>query len=698
MNPKNKLKVAIDSLYRHTNNVNPETYTRLVLDCVRLSDPHQAKRLQSHMDHHLYEPTTTFIHNRLLDLYAMSGKLMDAQNLFDKMPQRDIFTYNAMLKAYSKTGSVDDLHGFFNKIPRKDSVSYNTMIAGLGSRGMEFEALDLFVRMLKNGVEVTGFSYASVLNACSRVLDLGFGKQVHGKVMVCGLVCSNGFVCNALMNLYAKCGEIDAARCLFDGMCDKNDVVSWNLMISGYMKKELPEECLKLFRVMKLSGLKPDNVTVSIVLGAFFQTGSIDEAVKLFEDVKEKDVVSWTAMIVGHVQNGKEEGALVLFNEMLMENVQPDKFTISSIVSCCARLASLCNAQGIHGKSVHMGVDDDTLVSSALVDMYSKCGEPVEARKVFDRIHSKTVVSWNSMILGLAQNGKDVEALRLYEEMLMDDIKPDSITFVGVLSACIHEGLTERGEQYFHSMTKEYGILPTADHYACLINLLGRSNCIEKAVEIINGMPDRPNSLIWSTLLSVCKLKGDTEHAEMAAKHLFNLEPSNAEPYITLSNMYAANGRWKDVEIMRSLMNRKNIKKFAAFSWVEVDGKVYKFVSEDRSHPEREAIYHELNRLVRKVFTAGYSPNKDLVLHDVGDDEKFQSICLHSEKLALVYGLMRKREGRQPVRIIKNIRVCSDCHLFMKFISRIIGRTIILRDSKRFHHFVEGSCSCKDFW
>ncbi|KAI3771449.1 hypothetical protein L6452_02613 [Arctium lappa] len=232
MNPKYKLREAVDSLYRQTH-VNPQAYARLVLDCVRLSDAHQAKRLQSHMEEHLYEPATTFIHNRLLHVYANSGMLLDAQNLFDKLPQRDIYTYNAMLKAYSKTGSVDDLHRLLKNMPCHDSVSYNTVIAGLASRGCPREALEVFIKMQKEGFEVTGHTYVSVLNACSRVLDLGCGKQVHGKIVA---------------------------------------------------------------------------------------SDRLDEAKKLFAEVDEKDAISWTTMIVGHVQNGKEEDALVLFSEMLMEH------------------------------------------------------------------------------------------------------------------------------------------------------------------------------------------------------------------------------------------------------------------------------------------------------------------------------------------------------------------------------------------
>lgn len=695
MNAKHKLREAIDSLYTH-GRATTETYTRLVLDCVRQNDIHQAKRLQSHLDIYLEEPTTTFIHNRLLQLYTKSGHLSDARNLFDKLSQRDIFTYNAMLSGYCKLGSVDDLQVFFDGMPCRDSVSYNTVISGLASNGCCKEALKVFVRMQKEGFDFTDYTLVSVLNACSRVLGLRFGKEIHGRIVVCGFG-GNVFVWNALVDMYAKCGQIEQARWLFDRMVNKN-VVSWNLMISGYMKHGKPDECIGLFREMKVSGLKPDQVTVSNILGAFLRIGNIEGAEKLFAEIKEKDKVSWTTMIVGYVQNNMEEDALTLFGQMLSENIKADNFTISSIVSCCARLASFYHGQVVHGKAVHMGVDNDLLVSSALVDMYSKCGEITDAWTVFTAVPSKNVITWNSMIIGYAHNGMDIVALDLYEEMLQQNLKPDNVTFVGVLSACMHAGLTEQGQRYFDSIRKIHGMTPTLDHYACVINLLGRSGSVDKAVALIEDMEHTPNSLIWSTLLSVCKMCSDIENGEIAAKHLFELDPFNAEPYVMLSNMYATAGRWKDVASIRSLMKNKKVKKFAAYSWIETGGKFYKFVSEDRSHPESKAIYLQLNKLIRKLQEAGFIPDRSLVLHNVGEDEKFEAICYHSEKLALAFGLIKNPQVRQPIRILKNIRICGDCHVFMKFVSKIIKRPIILRDSNRFHHFVGGQCSCKDLW
>ncbi|XP_059638193.1 pentatricopeptide repeat-containing protein At2g22070-like [Cornus florida] len=695
MKAKQKLREAIDSLYSR-GCASSEAYTRLVLECVRHNDFNQAKRLQSHMDLHLYQPNNTFLHNRLLQLYSKSGRLSDAQNLFEKMSQRDIFSYNAMLSVYSRLGSVQDLWAFFDGVPCRDSVSYNTVIAGLASKGCSSKALEVFIRMQQEGFQPTEYTHVSALNACSRTLDLKRGKQIHGRIVSCNLD-GNVFVWNALIDMYVKCGVIDQARWLFNRMVNKN-VVSWNSMISGYLINGQPEKCIGLFHEMRLSGLKPDAITVSNVLGAFFQRGYIDEAHETFSEIKEKDKVCWTTMIVGYTQNGKEEDALMLFSEMLLENVRPDNFTISTVVNSCARLASLYHGQVVHGKAVHLGVDFDLLVSSALIDMYSKCGEIKDAWVVFKMMPTKNVVSWNSMIIGYAQNGKDLDALALYEEMLQEKLKPDNITFVGVLSACVHAGLSERGREYFNSISKFHEMTPTLDHYACMINLLGRSGYMDKAVDLINGMPHEANSLIWSTLLSVCSTNGDVKHGEMAARRLFKLDPLNAGPYIMLSNMYAACGRWKDVASMRSLMKDRKVKKFAAYSWIEIDGKIYNFVSGDRTHPESEKIYQELNRLIRKLQESGFSPDTNLVLHDVGEDEKFESICYHSEKLALAFGLIRKPQGEAPLRIIKNIRVCGDCHVFMKFVSKLIGRPVILRDSSRFHHFVGGQCSCKDLW
>lgn len=611
------------------------------------------------------------------------------------MPKRDIFSYNVMLSAYSKMDIYKDLWDFFHSMPIHDSVSYNTMISGLCSASCEEKALSIFVRMLKERVEPTAHTFVSALHVCSKLLELRIGKVIHAKVLL-GDFGGNVFVCNALIDFYAKCGKVNKARWVFDRICEKI-LVSWNLMISGHLKNGQPEKCIELFSEMKSSGFKPDQFTSNVLI-ALFQIGQVDEACNTLRTMKEKDKICWTTMLVGYGQNGLEEDALQFFNEMLSERVRPDEITFSSVISLCAKLALLYQGKAVHAKAVHFGVDWNLLVSSALIDMYCKCGEPTESWIIFKKIQEKNMVSWNSMIVGYAQNGRDLGALDLYEEMLQKNLRPSHITFVGVLTTCIHLGFSERGQEYFYSITKVHGMRPTLDHYACMITLLGRSAGIDKALDLIKCLPCEPDCRIWSTLLSVCKIKGDVKHGELAAKHLSELDPHNAEPFILLTNMYAACGRWEDVAKMRSLMKSSQVIKFSAYSWTEVGGKVHKFTADGKSHPESELIYLELNELIRRLLEAGYSPDTKLALNNVGEDEKIQSICYHSEKLALAFVLYRMPRGVAPIRIIKNIRFCSDCHFFMKFASNIIGRYIILRDSNRFHHFVGGQCSCNDYW
>lgn len=693
MKVKQKLHQAIDLLYSH-GPASFDDYTRLVLHCARANDFIQAKRLQSHMEHHLFQPKDSFVHNQLLHLYAKCGKLSDAQNVFDNMTKRDVYTWNALLSAYAKMGMIENLHAAFDQMPYRDSVSYNTLIACFACNGHSGKALQVLVKMQEDGFPPTQYSYVNALQACSQLLDLRHGKQIHGRIVVADLR-ANTFVWNALTDMYAKCGVIDKARWLFDGMINKN-VVSWNLMISGYVKMGNPDECIYLFDEMQLSGLKPDLVTVSNVLNAFFQCGHVDDARNMFSKLSNKDEICWTTMIVGFAQNGREEDALMMFGDMLRRNVKPDSHTISSVVSSCAKLASLYQGQLVHGKVIAMGVDNNMLVSSALVDMYCKCGVTLDAWVIFETMPLRNVITWNAMILGYAQNGQVLEALALYERMQLEKFKPDNITFVGVLSACINADMVKEGQKYFDSISDQ-GMTPTMDHYACMVTLLGRSGSIDKTVDLIKGMPHEPNYRIWSTLLAVCA-KGDLKSAELAASHLFELDPHNAGPYIMLSNLYAACGRWKDVADIRSLMKEKNAKKFAAYSWVEVENEVHRFVSEDHSHPEVGKIYGELNRLISMLEQIGYKPDTNIVLHNVGEEEKFRSISYHSEKLALAFALIKKPNGVAPIRIIKNIRVCDDCHVFMKFASITIARPIIMRDSNRFHHFFGGKCSCNDNW
>ena len=336
-------------------------------------------------------------------------------------------------------------------------------------------------------------------------------------------------------------------------------------------------------------------------------------------------------------------------------------------------------------------------VGNALISMYSKCGSIRDARLVFDGMVIRDVISWTAMIGGLAMYGCGQVALQLFEQMKKEGVRPDSLTFVNVLSACSHTGLVDEGRRYFNTMSQDHCFLPTIVHYGCLVDLLGRAGHLDEAENIIKTMPLKADAAIWGTLLGACRLHGNVMLAERVADYSLKIEPQNVAVYVQLSNVYAEAGMWDSVAKVRKLMRERGVKKLPGRSWIEVAKKVHSFVVEDRSHPEAEEIYSELKSLTEKMKRAGYVPDTRLVMHEVDEEQKEEAVCHHSEKLAIVYGLMKTPSG-MPIRISKNLRMCTDCHTATKFISKIVGREILARDASRFHHFKDGLCSCGDYW
>eukprot|EP01018_Ginkgo_biloba_P007178 Gb_33575 [translate_table: standard] len=692
-----QLRDAVDMLYvMHQQGIptGSDTYARLLQGCIDAKNLGEGKRIQTHMSTTGFKPGS-FLGNRLVNLYAKCGRLADARHMFDTMSTRDVFSWNTIIAGYTKQGCIEDARHLFDEMPERDGVSWNSLIAGYARHGHCEEALKLFIEMQRLSTQSTQFTFVSVLSACTGLLDLQQGKQIHSHVTRIGFE-SNVYLWNALLGMYAKCGSIEDARQVFDRIPERN-VVSWNAMIAGYVQNGQGKEALVLFCQMQQAGLKPDHVTLASVLSACIKCGEVCEARHVFDEMTERDDVSWTVMIAGYAQNGYGEEALKLFGQMLFADIQPDEFTYASILRACASLATLECSQGVHAHIIRSGFEANVFVGSALVDMYAKCGSIENAGQVFNKMPARNVVSWNAMITGYAQNGCSKKAIQLFEQMLQADMKPDHITFVGVIAACSHAGLVEEGWRYFHSMSQDYGITPGADHYACMIDLLSRSGCLDEAEGLINNMPIEPDSIMWATLLSACRIYGNIELGKRAAEYLIELEPQNAGPYVMLSNLCAAAGRWDDVAMVRKLMKDRGVKKKPGYSWIQVSSKVHVFVAEDRSHAQTEKIYAVLGRLAEQMKEAGYVRDTNFVLHDVEEQQKEHSICYHSEKLALAFGLINTHSGT-PIRIIKNLRVCGDCHTAIKFISQIVGREIIVRDSNLFHYFKDGICSCMDYW
>ncbi|KAK9165501.1 hypothetical protein Scep_000692 [Stephania cephalantha] len=402
-------------------------------------------------------------------------------------------------------------------------------------------------------------------------------------------------------------------------------------------------------------------------------------------------------MIGRYFDGGRRREGFELFSKMLVLGVKPNEFTFAGVLNASSDQAAEDIGKQVHGYMTRIGFDPLSFATSALVHMYSKCGNIESAKIVFKQMPKPDLVSWTAMISGYAQNGRPAEALNYFDLLLKMGVKPDHVTFVGVLSACAHAGLVDRGLEYFHSINEKHGLTHTADHYACVVDLLSRSGRLEEAGKMIESMPMKPDRFLWASLLGGCRIHGNLHLAERAAEALFQIEPENAATYVTLANIYASAGMWKEVEKLRKTMDDRGVVKNPGSSWIEVDREVHKFLVGDDSHLRTKEIHEFLEKISIKMKEEGYIPKTDFVLHDVEEEQKEQNLSYHSEKLAIAFGIIATPPGKL-IKVFKNLRTCGDCHTAIKFISKIARREIIVRDSNRFHRFKDGSCSCGDFW
>ncbi|KAG0589139.1 hypothetical protein M758_2G248400 [Ceratodon purpureus] len=644
--------------------------------------------------------------------------------------ESNIVVGTALVKMYAKCGSYKDCRQVFEKLVNRDLIAWNTMIGGLAEGGAWEEASEMYHQMQREGIMPNKVTYVSILNACVNSASLRWGKEIHSRVIKAGFI-SDLSVANALISMYSRCGSIKDARLVFDKMV-RRDVISWTAMIGGLAKNGLGAEALAVFQDMQRAGVEPNRVTYMSILNAcsspaaldwgkrihlqvieaglatdthlgntlvnmYSTCGSVQDARQVFDRMAKRDVVAFNAMIGGYAAHSLGKEAVKLFNRMQEEGLKPDKVTYMNLLNACANSGSLEWAREIHTLTVTDGLLSDVSVGNALSSTYARCGSFRDAQLVFEGMSKRNVISWNAMIGGLAQHGRGQDALQLFERMKKEGVRPDVVTFVSVLSACSHAGLLEEGRRYFASMTQDFDITPTIEHYGCMVDLLGRAGQLDEAEALIKKMPLQPNTMILGALLGACRIHGNITVAERAAESSLKLDPDNAAVYVVLSHMYAAAGMWDSSTKVRRLMEQRGITKEPGRSWIEVDGKLHYFVAEDRSHPQAEKIYAELEGLIHRIKSEGYVPDTRLVMHDVNEQEKENAVCRHSEKLAITFGLMTTPVG-SPIRIFKNLRVCTDCHTATKFISRIVGREIVARDANRFHHFKDGICSCGDYW
>lgn len=569
-----------------------------------------------------------------------------------------------------------------------------------------------------------------LLQRCAEDKLVMEGKSFHALVVQLGLHVDT-LISNILINMYSKCGVVESARLVFEEMPVRS-VVSWNTMIGAYTTRGGEQEGLRLLVRMHREGVMMSEFTVSSVLCAcaaksavgeskqlhafvlktaldsnvyvgtalldvYAKCSSIHDACRVFDMMPERSAVTWSSMVAGYVQNDLYEEALVLFHSTQKMGLERTQFTLSAALSACASLSATIEGTQVHGMLVKTGFDSNQFVATSLVDMYAKCGSIEEAYVVFMGAEEKTIVLWNAMIGGFAKHAHSAEVMLLFEKMQQVGLCPNEVTYISVLAACSHAGLVETGRCYFARMLDDWNVEPNVHHYSCMVDLLGRAGLIQEAWELIEEMPFDATASMWGSLLGSCRIHGNLELAELAAEHLFKMEPNNAGNHVLLSNVYAADKRWDEVMKARKLLKDSGAKKEMGKSWIEVRDRVHTFVVGEGNHPNIAEIYEKLDELEKEMKKLDYQAKIEYDLHDVGTIQKEELLRLHSEKLAVAFGLITIPLGA-PIKIKKNLRICGDCHSVMKFVSRITGRLIIIRDTSRFHHFKDGWCSCGDFW
>ncbi|XP_061376341.1 putative pentatricopeptide repeat-containing protein At5g52630 [Gastrolobium bilobum] len=671
----------------------------------------------------------------LIQTYAQTKELIKGKQLHAQLIRGGClpctFLTNHFLNFYSKCGELDYTIKLFDRMPQRNMVSWTAMITGF-SRNLRFgEALYTFCQMRVEGEVTSQFALSSVLQACASLGSFQFGTQVHCLVVKCGFGCEL-FVGSNLTDLYSKCGEVPSTSKVFEEMPCKDEVL-WTSMIDGFVKNGNFEKALIAYKEMviddvfidqhvlcstliacsalKATGFGKSLHSTIVKFGFEYETfigNALTDMYSKFGDMVSasnvfqinsgfRNIVSFTTIIDGYVEMDQIEKALSTFVDLRRWGIEPNEFTFSSLIKACANQAKLEHGSQLHGQVVKFNFDRDPFVSSALVDMYGKCGLFDHSIQLFDEIETPNDIAWNTLVGVFAQHGLGRNAVETFNGMIHRGLKPNAVTFVNLLKGCSHAGMVEDGLNYFYSMDKIYGVVPREEHYSCAIDLLGRAGKLKEAEDFINSMPFEPNAFGWCSFLAACKTHGDKERAKLVADKLMKLEPESSGAHVLLSNIYAKERQWEDVRILRKMIRDGNTKKLPGYSWVDIGNKTHVFGVEDWSHPQKKEIYEKLDSLLDQIKSIGYVPQTELVLIDMDDTLKEKLLLNHSERIAVAYSLLTSPTGK-PIIVKKNLRVCSDCHSALKYISKVTGRNIIVRDISRFHHFSNGSCSCGDYW
>lgn len=537
---------------------------------------------------------------------------------------------------------------------------FNSIIRASLEKGVPNKALSQFkVFLLSTPFRPDRWTFALILTACLRSSNLDTAMEAHARVVKHGIM-TGASIATPLFHLYLKHDRVAEALLLLDEMLDeKVDAVHGNLVIVKLLK-----------------------------------SGEFDRANRVFKKMPVKDLVSWNSMIAGCVQNSRPKEAMSFFDRMMGSGFEPDGFSFSSVLSACARVGARGYGERVHRLMLEKRIQLNFILCSALIDMYAKCGNIDAAEAVFNSIARDNVSIWNSMITGMAIHGHGSDAVALFSRMESEGLAPDGVTFLALLTACSHTGMVEEARKHFRMMTQVHGIEPGIEHYGAIVDATARAGLLDQAYETIRGMAVEPDGIIWRILLSACKRHHRPDLGEVAINHMAS---RGSGDYVLLSSIYSSARRWNRAAQVWDSMKANKVRKKRGMSWAEVGGNVHQFKAGDRSHPETHDIYRVLDSLAKRAKMEGFLPMTELVSMDVLEEEREENLNVHSEKVAVAYCVLKTGPGTE-IRVSKNLQTCEDCHEWMKVVSKVLSRVILVRDRIRFHKFEKGACSCNDYW
>lgn len=595
--------------------------------------------------------THTFLGNRCLELYSQLGTANDSLRVFDDIIGKNLISWNIFMKSAVRFGQLGRARGVFDEMPERDVVSWNTMISGYSSFGLLDDALRFFSEMQKAGMKPSGFTYSTLLSIAS---SSWHGKQIHASMLRNGVDLANVVVGNSLIDMYGKFGFVNYVFGVFITL-EEVDIISWNSLIWGCGKSGFLNLALEQFCLMRSFGYSPDHFTVSTVITVcsdlqdlekgeqifafcirlgflsntivssasidlFSKCNRLEYSVCVFEEIYEWDSVLCNAMISSYVWHGFGENAWQLFVLTLRENLRPTEFTVSSVLSSLSSLLPVRQGSQIHSLVVKSGLESDAVVASSLVEMYAKFGLIDSAMETFSRISARDLISWNTMIMGLAHNGRVEDALNIFKELLIGGSAPDKITISGVLLACNVGGLVDEGLSILSLMEKEYGVVPEIEHYACIVDMMSRGGRLKEAMDIVELMPIEPGGVIWESLLCACEVCGDLRLIERIAERIMELKPQSSLPYLVLAQAYEIRGRWEGIVRIRKAMKEKGVRKVTECSWIGIKNHVYVFKENQLLPIGGKDLNMILRLLIQEIKDEGCASQQYDKLSAVGEE------------------------------------------------------------------------------